>query len=100
LSQQVIVKEANLPGAHQLAGDRRSRGAAHELLVLWDPLPVAEVLEEAARIVRPARDERPVARLRKVALDSALDQRELVGRERGPHADGAVASKVLDDPLG
>jgi hypothetical protein len=96
LDQQVVVEESNLPGAHQLAGDRSGRGAAHELLVLRDPLPVAEVLEESAGVVRPACHERPLARLGEVALDPTLDERDLVGGKRAAHAHGAVPSKMLD----
>jgi len=91
----VVVGEAHLPRAHQLAGDRGGGRVADEFLELGNPLPVAEVLEEAARIVRPRRDERPLARLRQVAPDSPLEQCNLLGRERTADADGAVALEVL-----
>ena len=52
LHQQVVVEEAHALAAHQLAGDAPAARAADELLVLGDVLPVAEVLDEAARVVR------------------------------------------------
>src|SRR5436190_21893292 len=95
LDEHVVVKEAHLRRAHQLACDRGRRRLTDELLELGDALPVAKVLEEAPRIVRARCDERPLARLREVALDPALDERDLLGRERTADADRPVAPKVF-----
>ena len=54
LDQQVVVEHPDAARAHQRAGDRRqraSRGTA--CCVLGDPLPVAEVLDERARLAGP-----------------------------------------------
>ena len=53
LDEQVVVEEPDLLRAHQLAGDPGRGRLADELLELGDPLPVAEVLEEPPRVVRP-----------------------------------------------
>src|SRR5581483_2994388 len=95
LDEQVVVEQAHLPRAHQLARDLGRRRVPDELLELRDPLPVAEVLEEAARIVRPRGDARPLARLGQVALDPALDERYLLRRERPADADCAVPLEVV-----
>jgi hypothetical protein len=89
------VEEAHVTRSHQLAGDRRGGRLPDELLELGDPLPVAEVLEEAAGIVGPRSDERPLARLGEVPLDAALEQRDVLCGERAADADGAVAPEVL-----
>ena len=71
--------------------------SADELLQLGDALPAAEVLEEAARVLRPARDDCQLAGLREVALDAARDERHLVVREGAADADGAVSAEGLDE---
>jgi hypothetical protein len=91
----VVVEEAHLTRPHQLARDRSRRRAPNELLELRDPLPVAEVLEEAAGVVGARGDERPLARLREVALDSALDERHVLRTECTADADRAGAPEVL-----
>ncbi len=100
LHQHVVVVQANLSCAHQLPGDGGGLRAPDELLVLGYPLPVAEVLDEAAGVVVAAGNERPLAGLGQVAFDAALDQRHLVGREGAAHSDGAVAAEVLDQIRG
>src|SRR5207244_2961850 len=59
LYEHVVVIEANARTSGELTCNRAGRRAAHELFVLRDPLPVAEVLEETARVVGPAGDQRP-----------------------------------------
>ena len=72
------------------------RRVADEPLVLGDPVPVAEVLEEPAGVVGPAGDDAARAGVGEVALDAGGDQGDLVGRERAAHAHGAVAAVVVD----
>ena len=76
----------------------RRRGA-DELLELRDPVPVAEVLEEAPGVVRAAGDERALARLGEVALDPRLDERDS-RRENAPRTHTAPSRpKALDHGL-
>jgi hypothetical protein len=95
LDEQVIVEEANPLTLHQLAGDGGCGGLTEEPLVLGNHLPVAEVLDEPAGILGPAGDDRPRARRGEVPLDAALDERDLVRRERATHTDGAVTPEVV-----
>ena len=97
LHEHVIVVEPHLLGTHQLTGDRRRRRVPGDPLELGQPLPVAEVLEEATRVVGTARDERALARLGEVGFDRRLGEREIRLRERSPHTDGAVAPERLDE---
>ena len=89
------MEEPNPARAHQLGGDGGRGRLANELLELGDPLPVAEVLEEAPRVVRAAGDVRALARLGEVPLDTAPDERHLVSRKGAPHADCAGALEVV-----
>ena len=96
LHEHVVVIEADGARAHQLAGDRRGRRRPHDALELLQALPVAEVLEEAAPVVRPARDEHTLARLGEILLDRSLDAGELVSRERTADTDCAVPAERRD----
>ena len=97
LHEHVVMEEPHPPRAHQLPCDLRGRRLPDEPLVLGDPLPAAEVLEEAARVVRAARDERALARLCEIAVDPARHERNLVVREGAADADGAVAAEGVDE---
>ncbi|MNT06917.1 hypothetical protein D3C72_1416030 [compost metagenome] len=94
LHEQVVVVQAHGVGAHEPLREWRQRRLPDEAAEGVDLLPVAEVLEEAARVVGPARDLGARAGRRQVRLDAALQQREFVGREQLADADRAVALEL------
>ncbi len=91
------MKEADRAGAEQLAGDPAERRAADHLLVLADPLPVAKVLDERAGLAGLGRVHPQRAELAEVALDAALERRQLVRTQSAPDDGDPVAAKLLDD---
>jgi hypothetical protein len=96
LDEQVVVEETDAARAHQAPRDLGRSRAADEQLVLRNALPVAEVLDEPAGVVRAARDERALARFAEVPLDPAPDELDFLRRERVAHAHGPVASERVD----
>ena len=75
LDQQVVVEHPHGRRAHQRAGDRGQRGALDRRGVLRDPLPVAEVLDERARVAGPRAVDGERAGSAQVALHARLEQR-------------------------
>ena len=98
--EHVVVVEPHLVGSHQLARDRGRRRVRRDTLDLAQPLPVAEVLEEAARIVRPARDEGALARLGEIERRSpprrARDPRPRTLPGRRPHRRAGTPRQAPD----
>ena len=96
LDQEVIVIEAHVLAGHELARDVGSGRGTDELLVLGDPLPIAEVLDEPALVALLAghRDQGPG--LGEVAGDAGPDELDLLGGEAAPDDDGSVAGIVGD----
>lgn len=95
----VVVVQPHGVRAHEPLRQLRERRLEDEAAEGVDLLPVAEVLEEAARVVGPARDLGARAGRGEVGLDAVAQQRELVGREQLADADRAVALELRDQRI-
>jgi hypothetical protein len=81
--------------AHQLRRDLADPRAADHRLVVRDPRPVAEVLEEAARARVAAALDGALARLGEVPLDPRAQPLHLRLVEQPAHDARAIAAVVL-----
>ena len=103
LDEHVVVVEPDDGAAHQRPGDVGGLRLERDLPVLLDALPVAEVLDEPARVVVAAGDAEQRPRLGEVALDAGAHGLDLVGAEEPPDDAAAVLAEggdglVVDDP--
>ena len=98
LHEHVVVVEPHDGAAHQGARDVGGLGVEGDLPVLVDALPVAEVLDEASRVVVAAGDAEQWTRFGEVALDAAADGLHLIGGEQ-PADDDAAVDAVGGDVL-
>ena len=96
LGQHVIVVEPRAVAAHQTAGYRRQGRFEYEAPVLPVFLPVAEILDELARVIRAARDLGTRAGLREVGVDPFAQLLDLCRTEQATHADRTVPLEVAD----
>ena len=93
------MEQAHAAGAHQRARRGRERRLAEHLLVLGDPVPVAEVLDERARLARLGRVHAERAEIGEVALDAGAQRLDLVGREDAFEQRGPVALECVSVDL-
>ena len=96
LGEHVIVVEARLRAAHECCAHRPERRVADEAPVVLVLAPVAEVLDEPARIVARAGHLGARAGVRKVGIDPGAQQLELGGSEQLSQHDHAVAAEGRD----
>lgn len=96
LGEHVVVIEPHLRAPREPGRGGRQCRARDHVPVRRDLLPVAEVLDEEARIVGPARHLRAHARRGEIGIDALAQQLDLGGAQDAAQHDGAVARKFLD----
>ena len=94
LHQHMVVVQPHGARLHQALRNQRQRCLAHKAAKLRDVLPVAEVLEEAARVIRPAGHFGARAGRGQVGVDAVAQQGHFIGREQLLDAQRAIAVKA------
>jgi hypothetical protein len=91
LGQHVVVVQAHAAALHQCCCHLGQRGVERRGPVVGVVLPVAEVLDEEARVVRLAGDDGARAGSDEVGVDAAAQALELGGVQQAAQADRTVA---------